>query len=138
MKKLIYSSADPASGESCVTIEHKGKEYTGKAHLHPDDKFSNITGCQYAEMRAIVKALKNDLKEARKDYNNCKNFVTSVTQCKIFNNEEKTAKAIFKQLNKKEKVVISLQNAINYYEASIKNMIESQTKLNNKLNNKDS
>lgn len=63
--KLIYSHFDMKTGESIVQIQNKYKIYTGKAYLHPDDLAyaSQYAGCRIAELRATIKALKDQLQQ---------------------------------------------------------------------------
>lgn len=61
---LEYASFDPESGYSIVTIANKYGHFTDVAKLHPNDVpyASEITGCNYAEHRAMIRCWKQRLK----------------------------------------------------------------------------
>ena len=65
--KLSNSTFDPVSGRSIVTVKTKRGTYTGVAKIHPDDKEiqSKYTGLRIAEMKAVRKAYKDELKRER-------------------------------------------------------------------------
>lgn len=115
--QLIDSYFSEYSGISCCDVKHKGKKYEGTARLHPDDKeaglASKYTGCRYAEMRAEIKALKAEYKEEKAACEECRKFVKACSQYKNFDNESPTAKAMFRQLNRRIKRVNDLADAIN-------------------------
>ncbi len=65
--KLSNSTFDPISGKSIVTVKTKRGTYTGFAKVHPDDKEiqSKYTGLRIAEMKAVRKAYRDELKRER-------------------------------------------------------------------------
>lgn len=65
--KLSNSAFDPVSGKSIVTVKTKRGTYTGIAKIHPDDEEiqSKYTGLRIAEMKAVRKAYKDELKRER-------------------------------------------------------------------------
>lgn len=65
--KLSNSTFDPVTGRSIVTVKTKRGTYTGVAKTHPDDKEiqSKYTGLRIAEMKAVRKAYKDELKRER-------------------------------------------------------------------------
>ena len=65
--KLSNSAFDPVSGKSIVTVKTKRGTYTGVAKIHPDDEEvqSKYTGLRIAEMKAVRKAYKDELKRER-------------------------------------------------------------------------
>lgn len=114
---LVRSDFFEESGKSFSTVKHKGKKYEGKAYLHPEDKkaglASKYTGCRYAEMRAEIKALKAEHKKEKASCEECRKFVTACTQYKNFDKESPTAKAMFRQLNRRIKRVNDIADQIN-------------------------
>lgn len=115
--QLIHSKYDELTGISVCDIKYKGIIYRGIAQLHLDDKLANkgskFTGCRYAEMRAQIKALKNEYKIEKAACEECRKFVKACLQYKNFDKESLTAKAMFKQLNKRIKKVNHLADEIN-------------------------
>lgn len=65
--KLSNSAFDPVSGKSIVTVKTKRGTYTGVAKVHPDDEEiqSKYTGLRIAEMKAVRKAYKDELKREK-------------------------------------------------------------------------
>lgn len=59
--KFLYGYFDQKTGESVVGLADKYGTYTGQAKLHPEDKkyASKYTGCNIAQARAKIKALKS-------------------------------------------------------------------------------
>lgn len=120
------SKTDKEKGTSTVIIKHRKKLYSGMAKLHPEDNWSELTGCRYAEKRAEIKALKDELKQKKQDCESCRNFVKSIMCYKNFNKEDPTAKAMFRQLNRRIKEVNKLIDNINILELNLKIQIRQQ------------
>lgn len=61
---LEYSNFNPETGYSIVTIANKYGHFSDVAKLHPSDEpyASEITGCEYAEYRAMIRCWKHRLK----------------------------------------------------------------------------
>lgn len=118
--KFISSSFDFDTGISEVVVQHLGKKFIGTAKLHPDDKdkVSNYTGCQIAEMRATIKALKHERKIAKNKSDMALDFIKSVENYTKFNKEDESAKSMYRQLNRRIKEVNDITDQINelYYE----------------------
>ena len=115
--KLIYTSFEKDSNgkPSFAEIEHKNKCYYGIAWVHPDDtdRANQYEGCRIAHERAIIKALKADYKEKKAACEECRKFVKAVTQYKNFNQNDPSAKVMFRQLNRRIKEVNRLADEIN-------------------------
>lgn len=127
------SYADSTSGESFVIITHRKKEYNGKARLHPDDKWSNYTGCRYAEERAEIKALKDEWKQKKASCEECRKFVAAVGQYATFDKTSPSAKAMFRQLNRRIKEVNNLADIITKKELNLQIAIKQQDEFHNKI-----
>lgn len=65
--KLKRSLFNEYTGVSQIVLENRGKTYTGKAILHPNDweHMSKYVGCRLAEKRANIKYLKEKRDEAK-------------------------------------------------------------------------
>lgn len=121
---------------SVVTVQHRGKLYTGKADCHMEDTFSEFTGCRYAELRAEIAALKAEWKEKHAACEECRKFVVAVSQYANFNREDPSSKAMFRQLNRRIREVNEIAEEIGRREFALKTSIRMQDKLNQKkLNN---
>lgn len=132
--KFIDSYADSADGRSCVIVEHKNKRYKGIAKCHPEDTFSEYTGCRYAEERAQIKALKEEWKEKKAKCEECRKFVKAITQYKNFDSTSDTAKAMYRQLNRRIKEVNDLADKITRKEINLKLSMRQKDKIDKKTN----
>lgn len=124
--KFIDSGTVKDLGYSTVVIEHKHKQYSGKAKCHPDDDFSEFTGCRYAQERAEIAALKDEWRQKKHDCEECRKYVKAVSQYAKFDKESSTAKAMYRQLNRRIKEVNELADAINKRELNLKIAIRQQ------------
>ena len=113
--QLINSGFNEGTGKSTSVIKHKKKKYYGYAWLHPEDKeiASKYTGCRYAEMRAEIKALKAEHKKEKTACEECRKFAKACSQYKNFDKDSSTAKAMYRQLNRRIKRVNQLADEIN-------------------------
>ena len=113
--KLIESYFNPTLGKSISVVKHKKKQYHGYAWVHPEDEeiASKYTGCRYAEMRAEIKALKHEYKKEKQSCEECRKFVKACSQYKNFDKDSSTAKAMYRQLNRRIKRVNQLADEIN-------------------------
>ena len=140
--KLVKSRYWETSGLSECIVTHKGKDYYGRAFLHPDDEEANLgskyTGCRYAEIRAEIKALKDEYKIEKKACDECRKFVKACIQYKNFDKESPTAKAIFTQLNKRIKRVNKIVDKINQKIQDLDTAIKQKEIVSNALARKKS
>lgn len=116
---MKFLSADYADAGyktiSSVKVKHLGEVFTGLAFCHPDDidKASEFAGCAYAEARAQIKALKYERKIMLQDAESCRKFIKACECYKNWDKESATAKAAYRQLNRKIKKVNDITDEIN-------------------------
>jgi len=115
-----------------VVIEHRGENFYGYAKCHPDDEWSEFAGCRLAELRAQIKALKSDYQEAKARYEECRKFVNAIKTYKNFNAEDASAKAMFRQLNRRAREVNLLNTRIAALELELKASIRLQDQIREK------
>lgn len=113
--KFISSSYSPKTGKSEVVMQHLGVKFKGTAQLHPDDQehASNFAGCYLAELRAKILALKYERYLAKKKSDDAIDFMKSCENYAAFDPESPTAKAMFRQINRRIKKVNDLTDEIN-------------------------
>lgn len=112
--KFIESDYNEISGISYVTVQHLGKKFTGKAYLHPEDKDgSKYAGCRFAELRAMIKALKYERALAKNKADMALDFIKSLECYAGFNKNAPETKLMYRQLNKRIKKVNDLADKIN-------------------------
>ena len=131
--RFLDSSTVEEIGYSTVIIKHKGNEYVGQAKCHPDDTFSEFTGCRYAQERAEIKALKDEWKQKKHDCDECRKYLIAVSQYAGFDKESSTAKAMFRQLNRRIKEVNKLAEIISQRQFNLQVAIRQQDSFNNKI-----
>ena len=131
--KFLDSGTVKETGYSTVTIKHKGNEYVGQAKCHPDDTFSEFTGCRYAQERAEISALKDEWKQKKHDCDECRKYLIAVSQYAGFDKESSTAKAMFRQLNRRIKEVNKLAEIISQKQFNLQVAIKQQDSFNSKI-----
>jgi len=133
--KFFSSLTLKSKGVSQVCIEHKGQIYAGVAKCHPDDTWSEFTGCKFAELRATKKALKAQYKEEKLKLDAIKTFMTAVSQYKNFDNESSTAKAMYRQYNRRVKRLEEIASDISAIDDVIKARLKSLKVIEEKRKN---
>ena len=113
--RLVDALFNKETGISQAEVEHLGKHFFAIAKCHPDDmpEVSKFAGCGYAETRAIIKALKWERKKKMQECEVIRKFVKAVGQYKNFNSEDPSAKAMYRQLNRRIKEVDAITDEIN-------------------------
>lgn len=122
MQFLLHSAYELEPRVQRVIVKHKKKFYIGEARLHPDDECSKLFGYRLAENRAILKGLKDTYKQKKADCEACRKFVRAVEGYAKFNPEDPSAKAMYRQLNRRIKEVNDLADTINSLLMQIKTM----------------
>jgi hypothetical protein len=111
---FVHSAYDEKSGVSMATVRHLGQYFTGQSYRHPEEEYpSNYAGCQYAEIRATIKALKYERELAKHKADIAKEFVRKCEDRKEFQEEDSTTRAMYKELNTQIKKVNQLTDDIN-------------------------
>lgn len=136
--KFIDSHVYKEIRMSEVIIEHKGEEFVGFAVCHPDDTWSDYIGCKFAELRATLKALKYEYQIEKEKVNEIQKFIAIVEQYKNFNKEDGTAKAMYRQLNRRLKNLKAIEEDINMVKKTIKARLKALEKTNQILKDKKS
>lgn len=113
--KFVESGFDKNTKRSWVIMNHMKQLFRGEAKVHPDDedKISEIVGGRYAETRATIKALKYERNIEKEKCEECRKFVKACEQYKTFDKKSPTARAIYRQLNRRIRKVNQLTDEIN-------------------------
>ncbi len=127
--KFIKSIYDPDTGISNVIMQHLGKKFVGKAVAHPDDKenASEFAGCEYAEIRAKIMALKHERKIAKNKSDEALDFVKACECYANFDKDSATAKVMYRQLNQRIKRVNDITDEINELLMTLDRKIHQRT-----------
>ena len=113
--EFVNSTYDSESGTSIVIMRHMGERFLGTAYVHPKDmeNASEYAGCNLAELRATVKALKYERRLAKYRADEAIDFLKSCECYKNFDKESPTAKVIYRQVNRRIKRVNDITDHIN-------------------------
>lgn len=112
--KFISSDYDENTGISTVVMQHMGKKFVEQAFFHPEDENpSRYAGCRFAEIRAIIKALKYERAIAKNKADMALDFVKSLECYAGFDKRTPEARLMYRQLNKRIKRVNDLTDRIN-------------------------
>lgn len=112
--KFLNNAFDRKSGFSMVTLQHLGKKFTGFAKVHPDDEntATEFAGCTYAESRAYIKAMKYERNKAKEEAEICRKFIKACEGYKNWDPTSPSARAAYRQLNRRIKKVNELTDII--------------------------
>lgn len=112
---FIDSNFDEVTGESWVKVALNNQFYEGRSKISEEDKdkVSAFAGCRFAEMKAEIKALMDLRRTEKTKCDECKRFVKALECYKEFDKESKTARCVYRQLNKRIRNVNYLTELIN-------------------------
>lgn len=136
--KLLNSNYDENIGISNVTILTEYGQFSGTSKLHEEDRHisSSFAGCQYAEMKAIIKYMKYKVKiinERIKGLDNCRKTLENKKNYNHNSDENRTIRKQIYILNKQKQ---ELKNKIfSLHDRMMRNM-EQREKIINKIKNK--
>ena len=136
--KMIKSNFDEITGISEVTIATDIGEFSGTSKLHDEDRniSSSFAGCQYAEMRAVIKYMKRKMHDLDMQIKGLTDFQSSLKCRKDYNHisiENSKARRRIYELNKQKEIWKKRMNSL--YERMLRNM-EQREKVIEKIVNK--
>ncbi len=136
--KMIKSNFDEITGISKVTIATDIGEFSGTSKLHDEDRniSSSFAGCQYAEMRAVIKYMKRKMHDLDMQIKGLTDFQSSLKCRKDYNHicvENSKARRRIYELNKQKEIWEKRMNSL--YERMLRNM-EQREKVIEKIINK--
>lgn len=136
--KMIKSNFDEITGISEVTIATDIGEFSGTSKLHDEDRniSSSFAGCQYAEMRAVIKYMKRKMHDLDMQIKGLTDFQSSLKCRKDYNHisiENFKARRRIYELNKQKEIWEKRMNSL--YERMLRNM-EQREKVIEKIINK--
>ena len=136
--KMIKSNFDEITGISEVTIATDIGEFSGTSKLHDEDRniSSSFAGCQYAEMRAVIKYMKRKMHDLDMQIKGLTDFQSSLKCRKDYNHisiENSKARRRIYELNKQKEIWKKRMNSL--YKRMLRNM-EQREKVIEKIINK--
>ena len=136
--KLTKSNFNEETGISNVVISTDLGEFNGTSKLHDEDRniSSSFAGCQYAEMRAVIKYMKRKMHDLDMQIKGLTDFQSSLKCRKDYNHisiENSKARRRIYELNKQKEIWEKRMNSL--YERMLRNM-EQREKVIEKIINK--
>lgn len=132
--KLIFSDFNKETGRSQATIASPIGSFTGYAKCHPEDEKSSFFGCQLAELRAELKAMKANkrLKVAQLDCLN--SLYSSIKLSKDFKEQSLEARRIRKEIFIKRAEIADIDESIHSLTLYIKSAPQKRTETIKQIN----
>lgn len=98
--KIIKSDFDRKTGISTVIIQTNLGKFIGLSKLHEEDKpyESSFAGCQYAEMRAIIKYMKARIQKISNEIIGLEKGIKMLMNLKDYNKDSLENRKLRKQL----------------------------------------
>jgi len=135
--KYYTSNYNPEYNVANVWVQHLGHIFNGAAHTHPQEENpSEFVGCEIAERRAVIKALKYERNLAKENLKKYQDFVKACECYKDWNKEDPSAKIVYRQLNRRIKQVNDLTEEIKNCEDLLKRYIVTREVLKKRLKEK--
>ena len=129
---LIFSEFNKETGVSVAEIETPLGRFRGRSVLWEEDKdiVSNFAGCNYAELKAIRKALKEEIKHLNFKIKVLTDFKKVLMNLKNYNPDSVENKRLRKEIYLYEKKKKEIQNTIaDVTNAMLKGMEERPEKI---------
>lgn len=124
---MTKQSWNPETGVAEYTIIYKGKNITGTAKCHEDDRdmMAEYTGLHIAESRALI-ALARHIRsnELRPQLNILKHLYSTMEQSKTFNKKDNNVKLVRRQICMLQKQIATLGNIIDTERINLKDYID--------------
>ena len=119
--KLIFSKYEESTGVSISTIRCRYGEFTGIARLNPEDRAnaSSFVGCEIAERRAVIKALRTQLKEVKAMQKAVEMIIEDLKKSKTYQKHSVENRRLRKSYWLYQKKILDIKKNISDIEKSI-------------------
>ena len=119
--KLIFSKYEESTGVSISVIRCRYGEFTGIARLNPEDRAnaSSFVGCEIAERRAVIKALKAQLREVKAMQKAVKMIIQDLEKSKTYQKHSIANRHLRKSYWLYQKQILDIKKNISDIEESI-------------------
>lgn len=128
---LIFSKYYEYTGISVSTIKCKYGEFTGIARLNPEDNdiASSFLGCEIAEKRAIIKALKTQLREVKAMQKAVKIIIQDLEKSKTYQKHSVENRRLRKSYWLYQKQILDIKKNISDIEESINTKLSERASI---------
>lgn len=119
--KLIFSKYEESTGVSISVIRCRYGEFTGIARLNPEDRAnaSSFVGCEIAERRAVIKALKAQLREVKAMQKAVEMIIEELEKSKTYQKHSVENRRLRKSYWLYQKQILDIKKNISDIEESI-------------------
>ena len=126
--EIIDCGYDKDIKKAWVSIKTKYGLFLGVCKAHPEDYdiASEFTGCEIAERKAYMKALKAHCKAISMEIKTLEDLHKRISCCKDFNYNSFEARQIRKIIYEKKEELSSYNNIIERYRAGIENYLQNK------------
>ena len=121
LKKLIFSKYEESTGVSISVIRCRYGEFTGIARLNPEDRAnaSSFVGCEIAERRAVIKALRTQLREVKAMQKAVEMIIEELEKSKTYQKHSVENRRLRKSYWLYQKQILDIKKNISDIEESI-------------------
>ena len=129
--KLIFSKYNESIGISISTIRCKYGEFTGIAKLNPEDRAnaSSFVGCEIAERRAIIKALRTQLREVKAMQKAVEMIIEELEKSKTYQKHSVENRRLRKSYWLYQKQILDIKKNISDIEESINTKLSERASI---------
>ena len=129
--KLIFSKYDESTGVSISTIRCKYGEFTGIARLNPEDKAnaSSFVGCEIAERRSVINALRIQLREVKAMQKAVKMIIQDLEKSKTYKKHSVENRRLRKSYWLYQKQILDIKKNISDIKESINTKLSERASI---------
>ena len=129
--KLIFSKYEESTGVSISVIRCRYGEFTGIARLNPEDRAnaSSFVGCEIAERRAVIKALKAQLREVKAMQKAVKMIIQDLEKSKTYQKHSIENRRLRKSYWLYQKQILDIKKNISDIEESINTKLSERASI---------
>lgn len=137
--KMTYSNFDENTGISEVIIMTDIGEFKGTSKLHEEDRniSSHFAGCRYAEMRAIIKYMKQKVKNLQMQIKGLEDFQSNLATRVDYNHNSIENSKARRRIYELKKQVVTWKEKINSLTTKMLTMMEQRDKIVETMSRKD-
>ena len=129
--KLIFSKYEESTGVSISVIRCRYGEFTGIARLNPEDRAnaSSFIGCEIAEKRAVIKALRTQLREVKAMQKAVEMIIEELEKSKTYQQHSVENRRLRKSYWLYQKQILDIKKNISDIEESINTKLSERASI---------
>ena len=129
--KLIFSKYEESTGVSISVIRCRYGEFTGIARLNLEDRAtaSSFVGCEIAERRAVIKALRTQLREVKAMQKAVKMIIEELEKSKTYQKHSIENRRLRKSYWLYQKQILDIKKNISDIKESINTKLSERASI---------